>query len=530
MSLNITQLETSLQTKINAIQGNADSKEFLLLSKSIESLDAGMISEVANIASLPAANSSTGRTVWVTANSSLYYSDGSAWQQALGIGYTGSASTLVGFTGSVGLIGFTGSIGFTGYTGSLGAVGFTGSQGIQGVAGISGAEGYTGSQGIAGYNGSVGFTGSQGIQGTQGFTGSQGIQGITGFTGSQGDTGALGFTGSQGIQGITGFTGSQGDTGSQGTTGFTGSQGIQGFTGSTGALGFTGSQGAQGFTGSAGSYNQDLNTTNSVTFANVSVTNKANANLFVSTGLEGLGADGFLFNTAAYLADANAYTGHVIFSNALYTVFNGASVLSYDLDGNSLSRITAWGNMIPEGNVQYDLGSPTNVWQNVYANNIVFEDGSSITNAAGATGFTGSSGATGFAGSAGVAGYTGSVGATGFTGSAGNTANLTLQQFRETLVSSGNITGNVVIDVANGSIFSASITGNISNLAISNVTDGTSATLILTNTGTFTLTTTAAWKWAGNVKTLTATANSIDIISVIYSGNVYYASLTKGYV
>jgi hypothetical protein len=114
---------------------------------------------------------------------------------------------------STGPTGFTGSVGATGFTGSIGATGFTGS---------AGTNGFWGSAGGIGFTGSVGFTGSAGG---------------TGFSGS----GGLGFTGSVG------------------------------FTGSLGTNGFWGSAGAVGFTGSAGSYNQSLNTSNSPTFAGLTI-------------------------------------------------------------------------------------------------------------------------------------------------------------------------------------------------------------------------------------------------------------------
>ena len=109
-----------------------------------------------------------------------------------------------------------------GYTGSQGEAGYTGSKGDQGNLGYTGSAstvvGYTGSSGV-GYTGSSGA----GYTGSLGYTGSAGI----GYTGSKGD---LGYTGSAG----TGYTGSAGAgyTGSLGSTGFTGSQGIIGFTGS----------------------------------------------------------------------------------------------------------------------------------------------------------------------------------------------------------------------------------------------------------------------------------------------------------
>jgi hypothetical protein len=75
------------------------------------------------------------------------------------VGYTGSASTAAGYTGSTGGLGYTGSVG-AGFTGSVG-VGFTGSVGGLGYTGsASTAAGYTGSAGSAGFVGSAGNSGS----------------------------------------------------------------------------------------------------------------------------------------------------------------------------------------------------------------------------------------------------------------------------------------------------------------------------------------------------------------------------------
>jgi len=73
--------------------------------------------------------------------------NGSAWKLVSQPGYTGSAGST-GFTGSSGSLGYTGSAG-AGYTGSASTVvGYTGSQGPAG--------GYTGSKGDTGYVGSGG--------------------------------------------------------------------------------------------------------------------------------------------------------------------------------------------------------------------------------------------------------------------------------------------------------------------------------------------------------------------------------------
>jgi len=79
MSINITSIESALQSKLNAATGSTESKEFLLLTKALESLNSGAVSEVATIGNLPTAADNTGRTLWVTAESGLYVSNGTTW-------------------------------------------------------------------------------------------------------------------------------------------------------------------------------------------------------------------------------------------------------------------------------------------------------------------------------------------------------------------------------------------------------------------------------------------------------------------
>jgi len=109
--------------------------------------------------------------------------------------------------------------------------------------------------------------------------------------------------------------------------------------------------------------------------------------------------------------------------------------------------------------------------------------------------------------------------------------NVALKRFNETVETTANVSGAVSFDVANGSIFKANVTGDITSLALTNATAGTSATLILTQGATTgTLTAGASWLWAGGTKTLSTTTGDVDIISVVYDGTNYYASLTTGYV
>ncbi len=110
-------------------------------------------------------------------------------------------------------------------------------------------------------------------------------------------------------------------------------------------------------------------------------------------------------------------------------------------------------------------------------------------------------------------------------------SNITLKQFQETRVDLGSTGGNITLDMANGSVFAMTATSSISNIALSNAGIGASGTLIITQdgSGSKTLTTTSAWKFANGSKTLTTTAGAIDIISFFTDGTTVYAALSKGY-
>lgn len=112
-----------------------------------------------------------------------------------------------------------------------------------------------------------------------------------------------------------------------------------------------------------------------------------------------------------------------------------------------------------------------------------------------------------------------------------NITNTNLVKFGETVVAGGN-TGAATItpDVASGTIFNYTLTGNITLSTLANAVAGSSATIILTQDGTGNRLLTSTMKFAGNVKTLSTAANTTDIMCVFYDGSTYYASLTKGYV
>jgi hypothetical protein len=112
----------------------------------------------------------------------------------------------------------------------------------------------------------------------------------------------------------------------------------------------------------------------------------------------------------------------------------------------------------------------------------------------------------------------------------GNIANVNLVKFGETVVAGGS-TGAATItpNAAAGTIYNYTLTGNITLSALTNAVAGTSMTIILTQDATGSRTLTSTMKFSGASKTLSTSANAIDIMSVFYDGTTYYATLSKGY-
>lgn len=127
----------------------------------------------------------------------------------------------------------------------------------------------------------------------------------------------------------------------------------------------------------------------------------------------------------------------------------------------------------------------------------------------------------------------GAIGATtrstgAFTTLTANT--ITLDDIRETVLAFGNFgVGSFAPDAANGSIQSLTLTANLTLNGFTNPVSGQTITLIITQDATGNRTMTSTMKFAGGVKTLTTTANAIDILTVSYIGTTYYASLSKGF-
>ena len=101
--------------------------------------------------------------------------------------------------------------------------------------------------------------------------------------------------------------------------------------------------------------------------------------------------------------------------------------------------------------------------------------------------------------------------------------------FYETVIYGGNTGTSVTPNVASGTIFEYTANSNFTLNELTWAGGGTSATIIIKQDATGNRVMTSTMKFAGNSRTLSTAAASVDIISVFYDGTTYYATLSKGY-
>jgi hypothetical protein len=90
--------------------------------------------------------------------------------------------------------------------------------------------------------------------------------------------------------------------------------------------------------------------------------------------------------------------------------------------------------------------------------------------------------------------------------------------------------GTLTPDVSNGNVQVVTLSGNITINSLSGVANGDSVTIIIKQPGAggpYTLSSTM--KFAGGSKTLSTTANAIDVLSIFYDGTDYLASLSTNF-
>lgn len=102
-------------------------------------------------------------------------------------------------------------------------------------------------------------------------------------------------------------------------------------------------------------------------------------------------------------------------------------------------------------------------------------------------------------------------------------------EYNEFIHSLGTTSGTITPNVTNGNVQTITLNGNLTFSAFTSPVAGQSLTLIITQDGTGGRTLTSTMKFAGGIKTLSGTANSVDIMTVFYDGTNYWTSLAKGF-
>ena len=115
--------------------------------------------------------------------------------------------------------------------------------------------------------------------------------------------------------------------------------------------------------------------------------------------------------------------------------------------------------------------------------------------------------------------------------SSGANAAPTWQTIGDSLYDAGTLSGAITLNRNNGTIQKVRLNGNVTSLAISNMTVAQSFTIIFTQDeiGDRTLTTSSSFKFASGYKTLSTGGGAVDMLNIFYDGTVYYCTLTTGY-
>ena len=111
------------------------------------------------------------------------------------------------------------------------------------------------------------------------------------------------------------------------------------------------------------------------------------------------------------------------------------------------------------------------------------------------------------------------------------TGNTTLNEYREFVHTQGNVSGTFAPNAYAGPVQTITATGNITLSVPTGMDTGSSIVLIIRQDGTGSrrLTANSSYKFAGNFRTLSTSANSTDTLSVFYDGSAYLCNLTTGY-
>jgi hypothetical protein len=257
-----------------------------------------------------------------------------------------------------------------------------------------------------------------------------------------------------------------------------------------------------------------VSTANTVNFvgAGVTASNVSGvATITIPGGGSGITVQEESSNVVASASTINFVGSGVTASNvsgvATITVSSGLSGVAVQEEGSNVVATANTINFVGSGVTASNVAGVATITVNGLA---VQEEGSNVVASASTINFVGS-GVT--------ASNVGGVATVTVTGSSG-----------DTVYNLGDISGTTVVNVANGTIQTCTLTANVFfNLA--SVTSGKSVTLLMTQgTGGNKLATyDGTVRFAAGYKTLSTAAGAVDMLNIVNIGGTYYATLTVGY-
>ena len=114
-------------------------------------------------------------------------------------------------------------------------------------------------------------------------------------------------------------------------------------------------------------------------------------------------------------------------------------------------------------------------------------------------------------------------------GTATATQTVKAASFVSNIYTLGSTINIITPDVSLGSVQSITLTGNITLNTFLNPVAGQTLTLLITQPATGNYTLSSSMLFEGGISTLSNTSNSLDILTVMFTGSKYFAKLTKSY-
>lgn len=116
------------------------------------------------------------------------------------------------------------------------------------------------------------------------------------------------------------------------------------------------------------------------------------------------------------------------------------------------------------------------------------------------------------------------------TSSIVSNGDISAKRFKLTMPTSIAAAATTNIDMSSGNVFTVNLASNITSLTFTNPGIGTYLIKLVQTVGSKTVSFPAGWRWAGGViPTITPTLNKLDIVTLIYDGTTYYATIVQNF-